>query len=101
MGWLQIVDYGDFYDVPHCIVVDRDGVLYAFDCPFDDELDEYGSDYEVLRLPDSAWDLAASRFTPWAEVLRLGDNVGHVAVAAVRFDETRRQAIHEGVFDVI
>ena len=31
VGWLKIVSYGDFYDVPHCIVVERNEVLYALD----------------------------------------------------------------------
>jgi hypothetical protein len=101
VGWLAIVDYGDFYDVPHCIVVEREGVLYVFDCPFDDELDDYGADYDLLRLPDSARHLAATRFAPWERVLRLGHRVGSVPVAAVRFDDTRRRAIDDSVFDLI
>jgi hypothetical protein len=101
VGWVEIVDYGDFYDLPHCIVVEREGVLYAFDCPFDDELDDHGADHDVLRLPSSARDLAATRFTPWNRVIRLGHSVGRVPVAAVCFDDTRRRAIDDSVFDLI
>ena len=101
MSWLDIVEYGDFYDIPHCFVVEREDVLYIFDCPFDERLDDYGAEYEVLRLPDFARDLAATHFTPWEHVLSLGDRVGSVLVAAVQFDGTRRRAIDERVFDLI
>jgi hypothetical protein len=101
VGWLKIVDYGDFYDVPRCIVVERNEALYALDCPFDDELDDYRSDYEVIRLPDTARELAATRFTPWQAVLAMGKSIGRIPVDAVRFDDTRRQAIDDSVFGLI
>jgi hypothetical protein len=96
--WLAFVEYGDFYDVPHCIVVERQGVLYAFDCPFDEDLDDYGSHYGIFRLPDAARELAAQRFSPWEAVLRLGEKVGSIRVSRVRFDPTRRRALHDDAF---
>ncbi len=87
--------------MPHCIVVEREGVLYAFDCAFDDARDDYGTEYEVFRLPEAIRDVAASRFTPWEDVLSAGQRVGRVPVACVRFDDTRRRAIDESVFDLL
>ena len=98
MAWLDIIAYGDFYDVPHCIIVEREGVLHAFDCPFDEDLDDYGTHYAVYRLPDAARDDCTRRLTPWDEVLRLGEQVGRVPVSAVRFDARRRYAMHDDAF---
>jgi hypothetical protein len=28
VDWLEIADYSDFYDVPHCIVVDRPSAMH-------------------------------------------------------------------------
>ncbi|MDP1847588.1 MAG: hypothetical protein Q8K79_07340 [Solirubrobacteraceae bacterium] len=99
MTWLKILDYGDFYDVPRCIVVERDGALYAFDCPFDEDIDDYRASYEVFRLPDSARDIATQRSVPWDEVLRLGERVGTVAVSTIRFDTTKRNSLHQDAFE--
>lgn len=98
MTWLEIIEYGDFYDVPRCIVVEYEGALYAFDCPFDEHADDYGADYAVYRLPEKARELAAQRFTPWAAVLRLGEQVGRVPVSKVRFDAQPRYVMHEDAF---
>jgi hypothetical protein len=95
LAWLTIIEYGDFYDLPHQIVVERQGVLYALDCPFDDDADDYSSHYAVFRLPDTARKLAAQWFSPWDAVLRLGERVGRIPVGSVQFDATDRYAMHE------
>lgn len=98
MAWLNIIEYGDFYDVPHCVVVEHEGSLYAFDCPFDEHADDYAADYTVYRLAVSAREMAARRFTPWDTVLRLGEAVGRVPVSDVRFDAQHRYVMHDDAF---
>jgi hypothetical protein len=89
--WLPI-RYADFYDVPRLFAVEHDPV-FVFDCPFDDDGDEYRDTYRVLRVPSlplsGELDFAASS----------GEQVGEVPVVDVEFDETRRRAIRASVLD--
>ena len=41
MGRVPILDYGDFYDIPHQFLVMWRGRLILFDGPFDEALDDY------------------------------------------------------------
>jgi len=50
MHWATI-RYRDFYDVPRIFITVHDGKQYLFDCPFDDDLDEYSDRYRVYQLP--------------------------------------------------
>jgi hypothetical protein len=43
----RILSYGEFYDVPRLFVVTVNEGLLVFDSPFDDDLDDYRSDYAV------------------------------------------------------
>lgn len=91
MSWAPI-RYRDFWDVPRVFTVTLRGMTYLFDCPFDDELDEYPDSYVVYMLSPSHgpenWPLAGN-----AELER----VGSVEVRLVAFDPTRRQAIRAEV----
>src|SRR5690349_3855883 len=53
--------YGDFYDFPRMFLVTDGSSRYLFDGSFDDEIDDYPSDYAVYLMPDlSRDDLAGS-----------------------------------------
>ena len=41
--WLDIIAYREFYDVPRMFLVEASGNLLLFDCPFDDDLDEFSA----------------------------------------------------------
>lgn len=51
--------YGEFWDVPRIFVVEHEGQLWLFDCPFSDELDDYPDEYAVYLL-DPGTDLEGS-----------------------------------------
>lgn len=85
------IQYRDFYDVPRIFIVNHRGTLYLFDCPFNQDLDEYPDIYRVFVLPaescsdlSGSWDDLASRATAY---------LGEVPVKSVQFDSTRRREI--------
>jgi hypothetical protein len=48
MDWAPI-RYRDFYDLPRIFITSYNGQDYLFDCPFDDELDDYPDSYRVYQ----------------------------------------------------
>jgi hypothetical protein len=90
------IRYRDFYDVPRAVVVEWAGSLYLFDCPFDDDLDGYGSSYIVYRIPALMRDRIDE--ISWTDLVHIGDRLGVVPTAEVEFDETRRGSMNPAVF---
>lgn len=95
-SWLPI-RYRDFYDVPRAVVVEFRGTLYLFDSLFDPDIDDYESVYTVYRLSDGMRDEIDT--ISWTDLGHRGARVGSVQVAKVKFDQTRRQAIDDDVFE--
>ena len=87
------IRYAGFYDVPRVFAVEREGCIYIFDCPFDDEEDEYPDKYVVYRLPDET--LASTADAAWKELIQSAVRIGECAVSDVHFDVTRRNAIDD------
>jgi hypothetical protein len=50
MAWTAIC-YRDFYDVPRLFLTAYHGEQYLFDCPFDEELNDYPDRYRVYQMP--------------------------------------------------
>ena len=73
------------------------GRPYLFDGHFDDALDTHPDCYRVYRLAPE--DARAAATTSWEGLCHLGEFVAEIAVADVRFDATRRAAVHAAVFD--
>lgn len=93
--WIPI-RYLGFWDVPRNFLVRWNEELLLFDCPFDDELDDYPDDYTVYQMPEL---LVRDIESNWAALPDKAVRViGTVAVAAVQFDGTKRRAIQTGVF---
>jgi hypothetical protein len=96
MNWTAI-RYRDFYDVPRIFITAHNGKHYLFDCPFDNELDDYSDRYRVYQLPalkehelDGSWERLSDR----AVAL-----VGSVPVDDVEFDQSKRKLINTAVLD--
>ena len=96
MNWATI-RYRDFYDVPRIFITAHDGAQYLFDCPFDDELDDYSDCYRVYQLPAllehelrGSWERLSDR----AVAL-----VGSVPVDQVEFDQSKRKLVNTSVLD--
>ncbi|TXI50884.1 MAG: hypothetical protein E6Q50_02685 [Lysobacter sp.] len=92
LKWLRIAAYGSFHDIPRSIVaLDRDFVLWLFDCPFEDALDDYGEEYGVYRIGTNTMDAKrALQARSAMDALPAEAYVGKVPVENVEFDATRR-----------
>ena len=90
-GWLPIWQYRDFWDVPRMFLVETEGKLFLFDCPFDEEREDFSTTYQIYQVPAiSEAELEGS----WAELPnRAIRSLGVVSVSSVTFDPSRRTAI--------
>jgi hypothetical protein len=95
MEW-SAIHYRDFYDLPRIFLTTYQGRQYLFDCPFDDELDDYPDGYRVYELPPlSDAELQGS----WEQLPHLAtDFLGVVPVTSVQFDPTKRASINTAIF---
>jgi len=95
MSW-SAIRYRDFYDLPRIFITTYEGRQYLFDCPFDDELDDYPDSYRVYRLPAlSEAELQGS----WEHLSHLAtDFLGVVPVTKVHFDPTKRACVNTAIF---
>ncbi|HYR12146.1 MAG TPA: hypothetical protein VEQ60_30450 [Longimicrobium sp.] len=92
--WIPI-RYRDFYDIPRAFVIQRGAETLLFDCPFDDELDDYPEHYTVIRLEPGA--AATLDQSSWHGLAGRGLLLGTVPTRQVRFDPTRRTAVDAAV----
>ena len=93
--WLAIVTYLGFHDVPRLILAtDYESRFWLLDCPFDDEIDDYKSDY---RIYFAGRDLHKARETlerhGKSESTDLAEPIGRHPVEHVNFDETLRNRL--------
>ena len=88
-GWIPILHYRDFYDVPHAIVAANGDDLMVLDAPFDEEADDYPASFRVGTLRKDAVDLTG----PWDLVVRATDFIGLTLISEVEFDQTKRKAL--------
>ena len=92
--WIPI-SYGEFYDVPRIFIASYEGQQYLFDCPFDDDLDDYPSSYRVYLLPAL---VDANLKNSWEHLPKLAKRfLGTVAVSQVQFDPTKRNSINSTI----
>ncbi len=94
MEWATI-RYRDFYDLPRIFVTNYQGQPYLFDCPFDDELDEYPDSYRVYQLPALT---EAELEGSWEHLPELAISfLGGISVTEVQFDPTKRERINTAI----
>ena len=98
MSW-STIRYRDFYDVPRIFITTYNGELYLFDCPFDEELDDYSDRYQVYQLQAISEDELQGSWEHLPE--RAASVLGTVPVAHVQFDTTRRNSIDTTVLEEI
>jgi len=93
------IRYMGFWDVPLIFLARHNGQLFLFDCPFDEELDDYLDHYRVYLMPElqdgqlpKDWTTLSARATRY---------LGDVAVTSVQFDPTKRQSIDAATLEEI
>lgn len=93
----SIVQYRDFWDVPRIFVARYQDELFLFDCPFDEDVEDFPDSYKVYRMPALTHeDLAGSWYGLEAKAIGF---LGEVPISKVQFDGTRRKEIDAGVLE--
>ena len=98
MAKMTPFQYGGFYDVPRCISLHYRGKRFLLQSAFDDDLDEYPSEYSVYVVPESADDsqlVCSPEFlsnTPMA-------CIGQIPIDQVTFDLSKRKELDTSCLD--
>ena|SRR5438105_4421716 len=83
------IQYRDFWDVPRIFLVDHKGHLFLFDCPFDDVVEDYATEYRIYVLPTlDPTELTGS----WAGLSKKAERfLRKVPIGRVCFDPSKRK----------
>jgi len=96
MNWTTI-HYREFYDLPRIFITSFQGKKYLFDCPFDDEIDDYPDSYRVYELADVS-DEEIKGSWEWLTA-RTSAQIGEIPVARIEFDPTKRERINTAALE--
>ena len=90
--------YGGFSDVPRCLTLSYHGKRFLLHSAFDEDLDEYPTDYSVYVVPetgDNSPPVCSPEFlnkTPMS-------CIGQIPIDQVTFDSTRRKELDASILD--
>jgi hypothetical protein len=91
------IKYMGFWDVPLIFITRHRGEIFLFDCPFDEELDDYSESYKVYTLPDLGEQELPKDWTTLHR--RATQYLGEIPVSRVHFDPSKRQAVDVDVLE--
>src|SRR5688500_17365071 len=92
--WLNII-YSGFWDYPFAFVVRYKNATYLFHRgDFDDEVDDYPSEYRIFLSNDIDIEKIESNF----RIRDGGDLVGTIDMREIEFDPTHREQIYSRLF---
>ncbi|MCC7309116.1 MAG: hypothetical protein IT173_16260 [Acidobacteria bacterium] len=94
MALIPIKAYRDFWDFPRIFLVELDGTWYLFDCPFNNEREDFEEWYEVSSIPKLPEEELAGSWVGLAD--RTTQFFGEMLVESITFDPTRRCFIDDG-----
>jgi hypothetical protein len=96
--WADI-DYRDFWDVPRIFFVRHQGRLFLFDCPFNDDIEDYGETYTVYVMPELS---EAEWGGSWAHLSQKAtQRLGEIPIDQVQFDPSKRRQIDTAVLNAL
>jgi hypothetical protein len=86
------IKYRDFYDIPRIFLAETPEQVFLFDCPFNEEQDEYETTFKVYLMPAvGEQELAGS----WKDLPRTATRLlGEIRTSDVEFDPTLRQQVN-------
>jgi hypothetical protein len=90
--------YGGFYDVPRCLTLRYRGRRFLLLSAFDDNLDEYPTDYSVYIVPESADDsmpVCSPEFLSNTPIVC----IGQIPIDQVTFDLSKRKELDASCLD--
>jgi hypothetical protein len=92
-----ILHYRDFWDVPRMFFVRHRDQLLLFNCPFDEQAEDFLDEYRVSTMPElTEAELGGS----WVDLpQRAIQHLGAIPITRVNFDPTRRNSIETRLLD--
>lgn len=85
------IQYRDFWNVPRIFVTSYRGQTILFDCPLDDETEDFPDFYKVYLLPVLAPEVLADS---WENLhTQAIATLGQIPISQVHFDSTKRNEI--------
>jgi len=89
--WTSI-KYRDFYDIPRIFLAESQDRVFLFDCPFNEEKDEYEKTFRIYLMPPiGEQELAGS----WKNLPQRATRLfGEVGISEVEFDTTFRRQVN-------
>jgi hypothetical protein len=90
--------YGGFYDVPRCLTLQYRGKRFLLQSAFDEDLDEYPTEYSVYILPEPA-DGPSPICSPEFFAKTTMSLIGQIPIGEVTFDSTRRKQLDASILD--
>lgn len=90
--------YGGFYDVPRCLALRYRGKRFLLQSAFDEDLDEFPTDYSVYVVPESADD-SSTECSPEFLSKTPMSCIGRIPIDQVTFDSTRRAELDASILD--
>jgi hypothetical protein len=92
--WIPI-RYRDFWDIPRIFLAVYGERLFLFDCPFEEEAEDYPDHYHVYVLSPLGEEALAGS---WADLSSKAiQHLGDVPLASVQFDPSHRRAINASI----
>lgn len=90
--WITIFKYWDFWDIPRTFVASYAGVWFYFQCPFEDDTEDYSEYFSVYELPP----MTSEEITRGWKGLpgSSARHLGLVRTESVEFDESRRRGVN-------
>jgi hypothetical protein len=90
--------YGWFWDVPRCVTFHYKGRRFLLQSFFDEDLDEYPTDYSVYVIPEAADD-SAPACSPEFLSKTPASYIGRIPIDQMTFDSTRRRELDASILD--
>jgi len=97
MSEMTPIRYRGYWDVPRIFLTVYRGETYLFDCPFDEEVEDYPEAYHVYTMPPIKDEEVEGS---WAELPdRALAYLGDIPIASVHFDSTLRKCVDAAIID--
>jgi hypothetical protein len=94
------ITYRDFHGVPRLFALEAEpGVALTFDCPFDDEDDDFPDFYEVWSIETELSEAIERYQSP--DQKPGPAHLGVLNVSVVEFDRTRRATVDAGILELV
>ncbi|MBS1806055.1 MAG: hypothetical protein JST28_22150 [Acidobacteria bacterium] len=90
--------YGGFYDVPRCLTLRYRGRHFLLLSGFDDDLDEYETDYFVYQFPEPTDDSRPVCSPDFLSSTPM-NSIGRIPIDQIAFDPSKRQKLDARILD--